>query len=151
MLKILGNENMIDEKQIQDWLVEEGIFRQKIPDDNSNFHFLINYPNNNALDVICPKGKDDQIIIGCATEVSQQEQALNSFMLDFELEHPNDELKRFIITDFIFEDGLTKDRLISTIKKIFKGKLHCIWLLGKTYGQVNPNSEAPASRDSMFV
>ena len=67
---------MIDEKQIQDWLVEEGIFRQKIPDDNSNFHFLINYPNNNALDVICPKGKDDQIIIGCATEVSQQEQAL---------------------------------------------------------------------------
>ena len=168
MLKILGNENMIDEKQIQDWLVEEGIFRQKIPDDNSNFHFLINYPNNNALDVICPKGKDDQIIIGCATEVSQQEQvlihntkkavnqefiwnirfALNSFMLDFELEHPNDELKRFIITDFIFEDGLTKDRLISTIKKIFKGKLHCIWLLGKTYGQVNPNSEAPASRDS---
>ena len=76
MLKILGNENMIDEKQIQDWLVEEGIFRQKIPDDNSNFHFLINYPNNNALDVICPKGKDDQIIIGCATEVSQQEQAL---------------------------------------------------------------------------
>ena len=96
---------MIDEKQIQDWLVEEGIFRQKIPDDNSNFHFLINYPNNNALDVICPKGKDDQIIIGCATEVSQQEQALihntkkavnqefiwnirfalNSFMLDFEL------------------------------------------------------------------
>ena len=149
---------MIDEKQIQDWLVEEGIFRQKIPDDNSNFHFLINYPNNNALDVICPKGKDDQIIIGCATEVSQQEQALihntkkaNSFMLDFELEHPNDELKRFIITDFIFEDGLTKDRLISTIKKIFKGKLHCIWLLGKTYGHVNPNSEAPASRDNMFV
>ena len=65
------NNNMIDEKQIQDWLVEEGIFRQKIPDDNSNFHFLINYPNNNALDVICPKGKDDQIIIGCATEVSQ--------------------------------------------------------------------------------
>ena len=113
MLKILGNENMIDEKQIQDWLVEEGIFRQKIPDDNSNFQ--------------------------------------NSFMLDFELEHPNDELKRFIITDFIFEDGLTKDRLISTIKKIFKGKLHCIWLLGKTYGQVNPNSEAPASRDNMFV
>ena len=54
--------------------------------------------------------------------------ALNSFMLDFELEHPNDELKRFIITDFIFEDGL-----------------------GKTYGQVNPNSEAPASRDNMFV
>ena len=123
------------------------------------------------MDVICPKGKDDQIIIGCATEVSQQEQALihntkkavnqefiwnirfalNSFMLDFELEHPNDELKRFIITDFIFEDGLTKDRLISTIKKIFKGKLHCIWLLGKTYGHVNPNSEAPASRDSMFV
>ena len=72
-------------------------------------------------------------------------------MLDFELEHPNDELKRFIITDFIFEDGLTKDRLISTIKKIFKGKLHCIWLLGKTYGHVNPNSEAPASRDNMFV
>ncbi len=31
---------MIDEKQIQDWRVEKGIFRQKIPDDNSNFYFL---------------------------------------------------------------------------------------------------------------
>ena len=52
-------------------------------------------------------------------------------------------------------EQLSGDKLLATNEYgdiiIFKGKLHCIWLLGKTYGQVNPNSETPASRDSMFV
>jgi hypothetical protein len=57
-------------------------------------------------------------------------------LLDFELEHPNDQLKRFIITEDIFEDGLSKHVLIKSIKKVFKGKLQCIWILGKTYGSI---------------
>ncbi|WP_413828225.1 DUF2299 family protein, partial [Methanobrevibacter sp. UBA46] len=44
---------------------------------------------------------------------------LNQFLLDFELEHPNDVLQRFVITDEIYEDNLNKNNLILCIKKVF--------------------------------
>ena len=155
------DDNMaIDEEQVRNWLLEEDIIREKIYDENANFHYLINFPNNNTMDIINPKSKEDVLIIGCATEVSQEEQriiksspkdmnqefiwkirfSLNEMFLDFELEHPNDQLTRFIITEDIFEDGLTKHTLIKTIKKVFKGKLQCIWILGKTYGSIQENT-----------
>ncbi|AMK16166.1 DUF2299 domain-containing protein [Methanobrevibacter olleyae] len=144
----------IDEEKIRTWLMEEDIIREKIYDENANFHYIINFPNDNAMDIIQPKTKEDVLLIGCATEVSKEEQniiknsskstnqefiwkirfTLNEMLLDFKLEHPNDELKSFIITEDIFEDGLTKHLLIKSIKKVFKGKLECIWILGKTYG-----------------
>ena len=157
------DDNMaIDEEQVRNWLLEEDIIREKIYDENANFHYLINFPNNNTMDIINPKSKEDVLIIGCATEVSQEEQriiksspkdinqefiwkirfSLNEMFLDFELEHPNDQLTRFIITEDIFEDGLTKHTLIKTIKKVFKGKLQCIWILGKTYGSIQ-NTNVP--------
>ena len=155
------DDNMaIDEEQVRNWLLEEDIIREKIYDENANFHYLINFPNNNTMDIINPKSKEDVLIIGCATEVSQEEQriiksspkdmnqefiwkirfSLNEMFLDFELEHPNDQLTRFIITEDIFEDGLTKHVLIKTIKKVFKGKLQCIWILGKTYGSIQEST-----------
>ena len=155
------DDNMaIDEEQVRNWLMEEDLIREKIYDENANFHYIINFPNNNAMDIINPKSKEDVLIIGCATEVSKDEQniiknspkemnqefiwkirfSLNEMLLDFELEHPNDQLKRFIITEDIFEDGLTKHVLIKSIKKVFKGKLQCIWILGKTYGSVQNNN-----------
>lgn len=160
----------IEKQMIQNWLAEEGFFRKSIHDDNANFHFIINYPDEHALDIIQPKGKEDIIVIGCATEIAPEQIAmiqgakrsvkqnfiwdirfgLNNFLLDFELEHPNDELQRFIITDEIYSDGLTKNSLISAIKKVFKGKLHCIWLIGKTFsGDVSSEDLRPDN--SMFV
>lgn len=147
---------VIDEEQVKEWLMEEDMIREKIYDENANFHYIINFPNNNAMDVIQPRAKEDVLLIGCATEVSQVEQdmikntdkainqefiwnvrfALNEMLLDFELEHPDDQLKRFIITEDIFADGLTKHVLVKSIKKVFKAKLQCIWLLGKTYGTI---------------
>ncbi|ADC48069.1 hypothetical protein mru_2219 [Methanobrevibacter ruminantium M1] len=152
---------VIDEEQVREWLMEEDMIREKIYDENANFHYIINFPNNNAMDVIQPRTKEDVLLIGCATEVSQVEQdmikntdkainqefiwnvrfALNEMLLDFELEHPDDQLKRFIITEDIFSDGLTKHVLVKSIKKVFKAKLQCIWLLGKTYGTVQMKKE----------
>ena len=125
----------IDEEQIRNWLMEEDLIREKIYDENANFHYIINFPNNNSMDIIQPRAKEDVLLIGCATEVSQDEQniiknspkninqefiwkirfALNEMLLDFELEHPNDQLKRFIITEDIFEDALTKHMLIKSL------------------------------------
>ena len=47
----------------------------------------------------------------------------------------------------IFEDGLTKDMLIRTMKRVFKAKLHCIWLIDKKFGSL----PAPSNENDMFI
>ncbi|WP_263641297.1 DUF2299 domain-containing protein [Methanobrevibacter arboriphilus] len=47
-----------------------------MPDETSNFHFLINYPNEHVLDLIQPKHKEDMILIGCASEIAPEQVAL---------------------------------------------------------------------------
>ncbi|KZX14621.1 hypothetical protein MBCUT_20110 [Methanobrevibacter cuticularis] len=160
---------MIDEKQIRDWLVEEGFYKDVIHDENANFHFIINYPEDHVIDLIQPKNKKDVLLVGCATEISPEELgiikdasikkkekfiwdirfSLNQFLLDFELEHPDNNLQRFIITEEIYEDGLSKNNLIFALKKVFKGKLQCIWLIERDFGRVNGASYA--DDNSMFI
>ncbi len=156
---------MINREIIQKWLIEEGMYKNEVGDENANFHFIVNYPENHMMDVIQPKNKPDMIVIGCASEIEQSQfnllgtapsekrlemiwdirLSLNELLLDFELEHPNDVLKRFVITDEIYEDGLTKHNLIKTIKKVFKGKLQCLWKLDYKFTKNNPSNP-----DNMF-
>lgn len=158
----------IDDK-VQKWLSDMGIFRKKVPDDNTNFHFIINYPEENVMDVIQPKGNPDLVVIGCATNVSPEHLSeirmlsdskkeefiwdlrymLNSKDVDFQLSHPNNVLENFVITSEIYEDGLTKDRLISTIKTIFRAKIQCVWKIQQKFG-VGNEGKGSAS-DSMYV
>lgn len=162
---------MIDEQIIQNWLVNEGLFKEKIQDPNANFHYIINYPENHIIDIVQPNSKVDAIIIGCATQIAPEQLALmkdtsnsekndyiwdvryilNSFLLDFNLQVENNELKQFLITDEIFEDGLTKNELIKAIKKVFKAKIQCIWKLEQTFGVATYDSENLNDDNNMFV
>ena len=158
------------EENVQKWLSDEGLFRQKVPDDNTNFHFMINYPEGHVLDVIQPKGKDDMVLVACATNVSPEHQTeikklsakkreefiwdvrflLNNQFVDFQLQHPDNILQNFVITEEIFEDGLSKDRLISTVKKIFRAKLQGIWKIQKKFGIGGEGTES-IQQDNMYV
>jgi hypothetical protein len=158
------------ENKVQKWFSDEGLFRQKIPDDNTNFHFMINYPEGHVLDVIQPKGKNDMVLIACATNVSPEHQTeirklntekrekfmwefrflLNNQFVDFQLQHPENVLQSFLITDEIFEDGLSKDRLISSVKKIFRAKLQGIWKIQMEFG-VHEEGAASTQQDNMYV
>lgn len=161
---------MIKEERIQKWLIDENLFKEKLQDENSNFHYIINYPENHVMDLIQPVGKPDLILIGCATEIAKEQKDLmtkakdiqksnfiweirytiNQFLLDFNLQVENNELKHFVITEEIFEDGLTKDMLIRSIKKVFKAKLQCVWRLDQTFGTPTPISN-PNDDNNMFV
>ncbi len=158
------------EDKVQKWLSDEGLYRQKVPDDNANFHFIINYPEGHVLDVIQPKGKKDMVLIACATNVSPEHQTeirllnfdkrekflwefrflLNGQFVDFQLQHPENVLQGFLITDEIFEDGLSKDRLISSVKKIFRAKLQGIWKIQMEFGIHDEGSDG-IQQDNMFV
>ncbi|MDR3062754.1 MAG: DUF2299 family protein [Methanobrevibacter sp.] len=161
---------MINEKQIQDWLVEEGIYKEKIHDEHANFHFIVNYPEDNVIDLVQVKSKEDSIILGCGTMVSPEHQELiknlpkskqdkliwefkstiNKFLVDFQLEHPNNIMQLFVITDQIFFDGLNKNALIFNIKKIFKVKIQCMLLLEKYFGIVDESPNNNIEENTMF-
>ena len=157
------------EENIEKWLLDEDLLREMKYDENADFHFIVEFPKENIMDVVKPKDKDC-IVIACATQVAPQHTdlmrasnpqnrkdflldlnfGLNSFLVDFELQINQDILQQFIVTDQIFEDGLTKNEFIKTLKRVFKAKLHCIWLIDKRFGNVSP--AAPASNENdMFI
>lgn len=154
--------------KIQKWLADEGYFRQKVPDENANFHFIINYPEGHVIDVIQPKGKEDMVVIGCATNVSPEHLsqikkmslddrekfiwefrfAINNLMVDFQIQHPENVLQSYVVSTEIYEDGLTKDRLISSVKSVFRAKLQGLWKIQQKFGEVDKESD---QSDSMYV
>lgn len=154
------------EENVEKWLLDEDLLREMKYDENADFHFIVEFPKENIMDVVKPKDKDS-IIIACATQVAPQHLdlmkmadqktqkefimalnfGLNNFLVDFELQINQNILQQFVITEQIFEDGLTKDMLIRTLKRVFKSKLHCIWLIDEKFGNVN----IPQNQNDMFV
>ena len=132
--------------------------------------FILSLNFLNIMDVVKPKEKD-VIVIGCATQVAPEHinlmqnaspqdknkflfdvsTNLNLFLVDYELKVDQDILQQFVVTDNIFEDGLSKGALFKTIKRVFKAKLHCIMLLNYALGNSNTNISKPHNENSMFV
>jgi hypothetical protein len=157
------------EENVKEWLSDEDFLREVKYDENADFHYIVEFPKDNIMDVVKPKGKDC-IVVACATQVAPQHLdlmnkadndtqksfimelnfGLNSFLVDYELQVSQDILQQFVITDQIFEDGLTKNELIRTLKRIFKSKLHCIWLIDKKFGQLQVNVVSSNEND-MFI
>ena len=157
------------EENVRQWLSEEDFLREVKYDENADFHFIIEFPQENIMDVVKPKGKDC-VVIACATQVAQEHLnlinnaddltkkdfimelnfGLNNFLVDFELQVANDILQQFVITDQIFEDGLTKNEFIKTLKKVFKSKLHCIWLIDQKFGRPALNI-THSNENDMFI
>ena len=162
----------IEEETVKNWIVDEGIFREKKVDDNADFHFIVEFPKDNIMDVVKPKGKDF-LVIACATQVSPQHLELmaatndaerakfllktnmeiNRFLVDCQLavDQSTNILQQFVITYQIFEDGLTKNNLFDALKRVFKAKLQCVWLIERTFGMVNNVATKPSNENSMFI
>ncbi len=154
------------EEKVEKWLLDEDILREMKYDENADFHFIVEFPKENIMDVVKPKDKDS-IILACATQVAPQHVSLmesadmktkkefllelnfglNTFLVDFDLQVSNDILRQFVVTEQIFEDALTKDMLFRTLKRVFKAKLHCIWLIDKKFGKL----PAPSNQNDMFI
>lgn len=163
---------MIKEEKIKNWIVDEGIFREKKLDDNADFHYIIEFPKDNIMDVVRPKGKDF-VIIACATQVSPQHlelmaastpevrhdflldanMSINQFLVDCQLavEQNSNILQQYVITYQIFDDGITKNNLFDAFKRVFKAKIQCVWLIEKTFGSIKHKPTEPSNENSMFI
>lgn len=163
---------MIKEDTIKDWIVDEGIFREKKLDDNADFHYIVEFPKDNIMDIVKPREKDF-IIIACATQVSPQHLELmnnsspkerseflldanmeiNKFLVDCQLaiDQNTNLLQQYVITYQIFNDGVSKNSLYDALKRVFKAKIQCVWLIEKTFGTVNATHIEPSNENSMFI
>ena len=157
------------EDNVRQWLTDEDFLREVKYDENADFHFIVEFPKDNIMDVVKPKDKDC-IVIACATQVAPQHLdlmkradlktqkdfimslnfGLNQFLVDYELQVSQDILQQFVVTDQIFEDGLTKNEFIRTLKRVFKAKLHCIWLIDEKFGSIQINASSSNEND-MFI
>ena len=154
------------EDTVKKWLSDEDILREVKYDENADFHFIVEFPKDNIMDVVKPKNKDC-VVIACATQVSPEHTnlmnsssdkkrakfiqelnyGLNNFLVDYELNISQNILQQFVITDQIFEDGLTKHEFVRTLKRVFKSKLHCIWLINEKFS----SQTIVSNENDMFV
>ena len=157
------------EEKIRTWLIDEESLIEKKFDENADFHYIIEFPKENIMDVVKPRGKNC-VIIACATQVAQEhlnlmksstpenrrdfifdvQFGLNSYLVDFDLNINKDLLQQFVVTNTIFEDGLTKNEFMKTINRTFKAKLHCIFLINKRFGGISPKPNVSNEND-MFI
>lgn len=172
------NDYTIMRDQVQKWLADDGMFKKTVMDENTNFHFIINFPEGHVMDLVQPKGMNDRIIIGCMTQVSPQHtnvmeklrdedfddmrtflydfrNAINQFNVDMEIAESDSIILHYVVQDMIYSDGLTKHVLMSTIKKIFRAKLQGLWMINYKFGEFdgsnrNQISNKP-SQDTMYV
>ena len=157
------------EEKIRTWLIDEDNLLEKKFDENAEFHYIIEFPKDNIMDVVKPKNRNC-VIIACATQVAKEhldlmvastpenrrdfildlQFGLNSYLVDFDLNVNKDLLQQFVVTDTIFEDGLTKHEFMKTINRVFKAKLHCIFLIDKRFGKLPPKVNVSNEND-MFI
>ena len=52
---------MISEETIKQWLLDEDMLLEMKYDESADFHFIIEFPKENIMDVVKPKDKDCQM------------------------------------------------------------------------------------------
>jgi hypothetical protein len=152
-------------ERIKGWLREEEILVEEVQDAGSRFRFLVMFPRDHYMELAQPLTSTDMVLVLSPTSVSPEHReimekarpeqraefiwalrfVMNTFPVDFEMDHPENILAKFTITDLIYEDGLSKDRLMASIRKVWKANLQVIWILQKEYGVAGHGEKEPGT------
>ena len=78
---------------------------------------------------------------------------INQFLVDCQLAIDQNTylLQQYVITYQIFEDGISKNNLFDALKRVFKSKIQCVWIIERTFGTINDTSVKPSNENSMFI
>lgn len=146
-------------KKVKEWLVETGIYRDKVPDDKANWHYVVEIGPGAVLDIAQQKGKEDMVIIASGITLSKQHYDLLKglakskrddllwdmrFRLlfqqcDFVMLPNESDLQTFQFTRGLFQDGLNKQMLMDSLAMVHRCKLFVNWKMIQMFGE-NPKS-----------
>ena len=142
--------------RVRDWLVEDGIYKDRVADENADYHFLVEVPPGSGqyIDVVFPKNRDDMIVIASGVKLADEHyRALMSLSEDrreellweikfkllflptgFQILPNVKEPQIFQFTREIYFDGLNKNLFMDSIKQVYRCKLYIIWVMQKNFG-----------------
>jgi hypothetical protein len=153
--------------KVKDWLVEEGIYKDKVPDESANWHLIVEFPSGSGMisEVIQPKNRED--LVGIATVISLAEQHYKSVMAmpkprrdeflwdtrfqllfleaGFQIIPSVQEPQRFQFARELYFDGLTKTSLMQSLIQLHKCRLFIIWKMQQLFGE-SPQKDEPMFR-----
>ncbi len=143
-------------KKVRNWLVEEGIYKDKVADDGADYHFVAEFPPNSMqyIDVVFPKNRDDMVVVAAGIKLSDEHyRALMSLtpekreelMWDirfrllfleagFQIIPDASDPQVFQFTRELYFDGLNKNLFMDAMKLVQRCMLFIIWTMQKYFG-----------------
>jgi hypothetical protein len=138
------------------WLTEEGLYKDRIQDENLHFHLAVEYPAHSGrhLSIIQPKNRDDMVVV--LSRIMLAEVHKNALMVmqrkerlkllwnmryallfqesSFEMQPGGESLEGIQFTREIYYDGLTKNKLMEAMRENFKCELYVVWKFQEIFG-----------------
>jgi len=152
-------------EKVKQWLIEEGIFKTEVPDDNADWHFVVEFPigSNQISDIIKVKGRDLVVVVSGIILAEHHYKALHSLpkekkknlifkwkmdllfrKAEFRMLPDAENLRQIEFQVPIYIEELTKPKLMEALREIFRCKLYIIW-------SVNHEFEKTTDKDLMYL
>ena len=151
--------------EVKRWLIEEGIFKSEVPDENAEWHYVVEFPaeSGQISDIIKLKGRDIVLVISGVILAEEHYRALHSLpperkkklifkwkmdllfrKAEFRMLPDAENLRQIEFQIPLYLEELTKPKLMEALREIFKCKLYIIW-------SVNYEFERTDSKDFMYL
>jgi hypothetical protein len=148
------------------WLTEEGLYKNRIQDENLHFHLAAEYPlrSGRHLSIIQPKNHEDMVVI--LSRIMLADVHKNALLAmqrkdrlkllwnmryallfqesSFEMQPGGESLEGIQFTHEIYYDGLTKNKLMEAMRENFKCELYVVWKFQEIFGD-RPGPEEASS------
>ncbi len=143
------------ERQLRNWLSEEGRYKDKVKDDDAHFHLIIEVPQGSGrqVHVVQPKTRDDLVVVGSMLNLPEEvltalkalpKKKREGFWWDikfailfqrtsFKME-PSQNPTSIEFTTTIHYDGMSKDALEKALDTDFRCTLLIIWKFQERFG-----------------
>ncbi len=143
-------------RDVKSWITEEGIFKQEIPDETAEWHYVVEFPldSGQVSDIVMPKKKDFILVVSGLVFAEEHYKALHSlpqnkkreivFRWKMDLLFRNAEfrmvpddvsIQRIDFSMPVYLEELTKPKLFEALREVFKCKLYIIWQLNHLFGE----------------
>jgi len=158
----MTSREVIDaQEKIKTWLVQEGLFKEEVPQESLYFQLAAEFPAKSGrhLSIIQPKSHEDMIVVFsrirladshllalAAMPPKDRDRLLWQMRYDllfqdssFEMEPGGGDLQSIRFTREIYYDGLTKNKLMETVRENFKCELYVVWKFQEIFGEMQAN------------
>jgi hypothetical protein len=153
-------------KKVQQYSVDEGIFREALPDDVNEFNLRLEHPagSGKTVHVVQPKGKTDLVAIVTGLNIDPQMRAKlaalkkdqrSAFMLAlrdglmfrqtmFQFLPNLDIPEQVQFTRVLYADGITKNSFFEALNEEHQSFVYVVWKLNERFGGAPERGSIPS-------